>query len=160
MHADSSDIVFRQTLFSKSNHRSFQTRRQWKWGCRGGADGADWVMVGLVPACPDPGTELQLRAAVLLVLTWDIVTQSGVRYNLSLLYTLPYCTVLPTLHTALCLLGGLTATLHHRPLSCSCTKRSPACAVSASIMSCDGGVMGRCLDLAGVMTVVSAPSAC
>ena len=36
-------------------------------------------MVGLDPACPEPESELQMRAAVLLALTWDIKTQSGIR---------------------------------------------------------------------------------
>ncbi|KAL0043957.1 hypothetical protein WJX82_008849 [Trebouxia sp. C0006] len=46
---------------------------------RGGGQGADWVLVGLDPACPEPESELQMRAAVLLALTWDIKTQSGIR---------------------------------------------------------------------------------
>ena len=47
--------------------------------CRGGGQATDWVMIGLDPACPEPDTELQLRAAVLLVLTWDIRKGTGVR---------------------------------------------------------------------------------
>jgi len=50
---------------------------------RGGGQGADWVMVGLDPACPEPESELQMRAAVLLVLTWDIKMQSGIRHACS-----------------------------------------------------------------------------
>lgn len=50
------------------------------WLLRGGGQGADWVVLGLDPACPEPDTELQMRAAVLLVLTWDIKAQSGIRH--------------------------------------------------------------------------------
>ncbi len=50
---------------------------------RGGGQGADWVLVGLDPACPEPESELQMRAAVLLALTWDIKTQSGIRHACS-----------------------------------------------------------------------------
>ena len=38
-------------------------------------------MLGLDPACPEPDTELQLRAALLLVLTCDIKKGTGVRYG-------------------------------------------------------------------------------
>ena len=51
----------------------------WLGMCRGGGQATDWVMIGLDPACPEPDTELQLRAAVLLVLTWDIRKGTGVR---------------------------------------------------------------------------------
>ena len=51
----------------------------WLDMCRGGGQASDWVMIGLDPACPEPDTELQLRAAVLLVLTWDIRKGTGVR---------------------------------------------------------------------------------
>ena len=40
-------------------------------------------MIGLDPACPEPDTELQLRAAVLLILTWDIKTGTGVRCSVA-----------------------------------------------------------------------------
>ena len=60
--------------------------KAWQWParfqtheCRGGGQGVDWVMVRLDPACPEPDTELQLRAAVLLILTWDIKARSGIR---------------------------------------------------------------------------------
>ncbi|DBA70881.1 TPA: hypothetical protein ACH3X2_011330 [Trebouxia sp. C0005] len=45
---------------------------------RGGGQEGAWMMVGLDPACPEPESELQMRAAVLLALTWDIRTQSGI----------------------------------------------------------------------------------
>ena len=48
---------------------------------RGGGQASDWVVIGLDPACPEPDTELQLRAAVLLVLTWDIRKGTGIRYS-------------------------------------------------------------------------------
>ena len=53
----------------------------WLVMCRGGGQATDWVVLGLDPACPEPDTELQLRAAVLLILTWDIRTGTGVRYD-------------------------------------------------------------------------------
>ncbi|KAL3138717.1 hypothetical protein ABBQ32_006471 [Trebouxia sp. C0010 RCD-2024] len=46
---------------------------------RGGGQASEWVVLGLDPACPEPDTELQLRAAVLLILTWDIRSRAGVR---------------------------------------------------------------------------------
>ena len=52
--------------------------------CRGGGGASGWVVLGLDPACPEPDTELQLRAAVLLILTWDIRSRAGVRSTPSL----------------------------------------------------------------------------
>lgn len=67
--ADCAQLLTHTTTVEKS-HRPVS---------RGGGQGADWVMVGLDPACPEPESELQMRAAVLLALTWDIKTQSGIR---------------------------------------------------------------------------------
>ncbi|DBB00330.1 TPA: hypothetical protein ACH3X1_014153 [Trebouxia sp. C0004] len=71
--ADCAQLLIHTTTVEKT-HRPLS---------RGGGQGADWVLVGLDPACPEPESELQMRAAVLLALTWDIKTQSGIRRDAS-----------------------------------------------------------------------------